>query len=392
MTLTVAGAIVFGYAVSLGLKYVAWTWIVDAHGRPILEDFVTLWAAGKTALGGMALMAYDGHAQHAAEAATVGHGFDGLLGWYYPPVFLFAAAALASLPYALAFLTWMAGTLALYAAVVAAIVRRRLAFLVACAAPWVVTTILPGQNGFLTASLVGLVLLQLEKRPALAGLVLGLLSYKPQFGILFPLALAAGGYWRAFGWAAFGTLLWNVLAAWVFGFATLGGFFHGLEISTQIHLATDGLGWNKVLSVYSLACALGTSAAAASSIQLVTTCALGAGVVAAWRSDLPYALKTALLAAAIPLATPYLLIYDLPILAVALAFLFRHRAFDRLEFAIMALGSASLFPLPSFPLPLPLFASLAVCAMAARRIYVVTLRNRISPSWATEATSLPSSE
>jgi hypothetical protein len=81
MTLTVAGAIAFGYVVSLVLKYAAWTWIVDAHGRPVLEDFVTLWAAGKLALGGAALSAYDVHAQHAAEAATAGHPFDGLLGW-----------------------------------------------------------------------------------------------------------------------------------------------------------------------------------------------------------------------------------------------------------------------------------------------------------------------
>ena len=209
---------------------------------------------------------------------------------------------------------------------------------------------------------------------------------------MFPLALAAGGYWRAFGWAAFATVFWNVLAGWVFGFGTLGAFFHALSLSAQIHLATNGLGWNKVLSVYGLTCALGGSTAAASFGQLVTTVTVGGAVVAAWRSDPPYALKAALLAAAIPLATPYLLIYDLPVLAVALAFLFRHRGFDRIEFAVMAFGAACLYPLPSVPLPLPMFASLAVTALVARRLYAVLPRTRISPSWATDATSLPSSE
>ena len=84
LTATIAGAVVFGYVVSLALKYFGYAWIVDAHGRPVLEDFVTLWAAGKSALGGMALDAYDSHAQHAAESATVGRGFVGLLGAALP--------------------------------------------------------------------------------------------------------------------------------------------------------------------------------------------------------------------------------------------------------------------------------------------------------------------
>ena len=54
-----------------------------------------------------------------------------------------------------------------------------------------------GQTGFLTAALLTGGVLCLERREALAGILFGLLAYKPQFGLLIPLVLVAGGYWRA---------------------------------------------------------------------------------------------------------------------------------------------------------------------------------------------------
>src|SRR5438105_147271 len=54
-----------------------------------------------------------------------------------------------------------------------------------------------GQNGFLTATLLGGGLIFLERRPILAGVLLGLLAYKPQFGLLIPLVLLATGRWTA---------------------------------------------------------------------------------------------------------------------------------------------------------------------------------------------------
>lgn len=392
MTLTVAGAIVFGYAFSLASKYFAYAWIVDAHGRPVLEDFAAFYAAGRSALHGAALSAYDPHAQHLAEVAVAGHEYDGALGWSYPPLFLFAAAALASFSYGVAFLTWIAVTFVCYASVTAMIAQRRLAFLVAAAAPWVVTAMLPGQNGFLTASLVGLVLLNLERRPGLAGLCLGLLTYKPQFGILFPFALAAGGYWRAFAWAAASALAANELAAAVFGVGTLTAFLHMLFGAAQSHLATNGLGWNKLLSVYGLVHALGGTGAVALLAQVGADIALAATIVTCWRARISYPLKAALLAASLPLATPYVLIYDLPTLAIALAFLFRDRGFDRTELALMICATPFLYPFPAIGLPLPIIGSFIVFAMAARRIYNARPRTRINPSWATDATSLPSLE
>ena len=55
--------------------------------------------------------------------------------------------------------------------------------------PTVFHNIQVGQNGFLTAALIGGVLEFMERRPAMAGVCLGLLTYKPQFGVLVPVAL-----------------------------------------------------------------------------------------------------------------------------------------------------------------------------------------------------------
>jgi hypothetical protein len=392
LVLVVAAGIVFGYAVSLVSLFFTHVWILDTQGRPQLQDFVAFWSAGKLALKGAAVAAYDPHAQHVAEAIAIGHDFPGALEWPYPPLFFFVVAPLALLPYATAFVLWCFATLAAYAATVAKISGRGDAWIVACAAPPVLAALMAGQNGLLTASLLGLSLLLLEKRPALAGLVVGLLSYKPQFGILFPLALAAGGYWRSFLWAGVSVVAANGMAAAVFGEGTLAGFLHAMSVTGDMRVAHAGMGWNKLQSLYSLLRALGLSATGAWSAQACLSAAIAIGVIAGWRARIPYVLKAAFLASAIPLATPYILVYDLPMLAVAAAFLYREKPFDKIETALLAATAPCVMGLLWLPIPSAFFASVAVGSIAVRRLYSAAPRTRISPSWVTEATSLPSSE
>jgi hypothetical protein len=356
-----------GYLGALAVTFTSHIWIIDTHGHPVLEDFVAFWTAGHQVLKGTAAAAYNVPVEHAAEVATIGHPFGGTLGWAYPPLFLFVAALLALVPYTASFLLWGATTLAVYAGVVAAVVGRPVAFLVACAAPWVLTALMPGQNGFLTAALVCASLLCLEKRPALAGVFLGLLSYKPQFGILFPLVLAFAGYWRTFACACACAIAMNLLAGATFGFDTLGAFVQALSSATQSHLAHAGLGWNKLQSVYGLLRSLAAPAEAAWGAQAVFSFVAAFAVVAYWRSDAPFALKAAVLACAVPLVTPYVFVYDLPVLAVTCAFLFRQRSFDRMELWLIAFTAPCIFAFLWVPFPTALFASLAVAAMVVRR-------------------------
>ena len=79
-----------------------------------------------------------------------------------------------------------------------AIVGHNLGILLALAAPMAFINALVGQNGFLTAALIGGALYLIPVRPVLAGICLGLLTYKPQYGLLFPIVLIAAGHWRVF--------------------------------------------------------------------------------------------------------------------------------------------------------------------------------------------------
>src|SRR5207248_10536536 len=122
----------------------------------------------------------------------------------YPPVYLILCAALAQLPYLVAFVAFIAVTLLLYLAVARHILDdgSGTALIALLAFPMVFWTIGLGQNAFLTAALFGLATLWIDCRPLVAGLLFGLLCYKPHFGLSVPIALAPGGYWRSFAAAA----------------------------------------------------------------------------------------------------------------------------------------------------------------------------------------------
>ena len=118
-----------------------------------LSDFVNVWAAGRTALAGHAAAVYDWPAHKLVEESAVGHPFDGYFGWHYPPTFLFVAAALAMLPYAIAYALWVFATFPAYLVAIRAIIGDRIGYLLAAAFPAVLSNFIVGQNGFLTAGL-----------------------------------------------------------------------------------------------------------------------------------------------------------------------------------------------------------------------------------------------
>ena len=54
-----------------------------------------------------------------------------------------------------------------------------------------------GQNSFLTGAILIAGITLLDRRPVLAGVLLGVLTYKPQLFLMVPVALLAGGHWKA---------------------------------------------------------------------------------------------------------------------------------------------------------------------------------------------------
>jgi len=298
-------------------------WIYDLSGRLEPTDFVNVWAAGRLVLDGHPALAYDWDVQRQVEVAVLGQDFSGNFAWHYPPPFLFVATFLAWFPYPMAFLGWMAISLLPYLAVMWAIVDRTFGLMLAVAFPMLFVNMMVGQNGFLTAALIGGTLYLLRTRPVLAGVCLGLLSYKPQYGLLFPIVLIAAGHWRVFISAGVTAVL-LAFASWLaFGTESWQAFFHWLPLSSQAFLTEGRAAWWKLQSLLALVRYLGGADQLAWALQWILTASVAAVLALMWRSRVPYTMKAAALATGTLLCTPYLYMYDMMVLAIPVAFLVR---------------------------------------------------------------------
>ncbi|MCW5685566.1 MAG: DUF2029 domain-containing protein [Pseudolabrys sp.] len=364
----VAIALVCGYATVLFGAWHGGQWLADPLGRPIANDFVNVWAAGDLVRQGVAADAYNWTLHKIAEVRALGYDFPDYYGWHYPPPFLAVAAVLAMLPYSVALTGWLAITLAAYLIVVGAILRPRAPLIVALAWPALVWNATAGQNGCFTAALIGATLLMLPTRPLVAGLCLGLLTYKPQFGLLFPLALMAAGQWRTIAVAAATAIVMALASLVAFGTAPWVAFLDGLGHTSDIVLRQGLADLNRLQSVFGLVRAHGGDMTLAWTLQGLTTAIAALAVIVVWRSRAPHALKAATLATGTLLATPYLYMYDLVILAVAVAFLIRDALPSRGEAALLGLAVIAILVFPYVTTHVGLIATLLVAALIARRL------------------------
>jgi hypothetical protein len=360
-------ALLVANAVYLAASFLQGSWILRPDGTGILTDFVTIWSAGKLALAGHAAAAYDWEVLQYTDQLTIGRPLDAYLAWPYPPPFLLVSAVLALLPYVSAFFVWIFGTFALYLVAVRAVVGERIGYALAAAYPVVLANFIVGQNGFLSAALIGGALVLLDRRPILAGVLLGLLTYKPHLGLLFPLALAVSGRWRVFGVAAVTGLLIAAVSFAAFG----ADAWHAFFVSTGRTMGADSWAdWGKLQSISGVVRALGGGERLAWIAQLCTIGIAGVVVASLWRGRAAYELKAAGLATATLFAAPHLLIYDLVILAIPLGYLIRlgrAEGFRRYELYGMGLACALAVLYPFVEAPIGFGAMLIVAVLIAQR-------------------------
>lgn len=297
----------------------------DRLGRPLGTDFANVYAAGTYVVGGEPYAPFNPPAQFAREQAIFGAATQ-FYGWHYPPFFLGVAALLALMPYALALALWQGATLVMYAWMMRGIARSngdndRLYLLLALAFPAAFINLGHGHNGFLTAAIFGGALLQLDRRPILSGIFFGLLAYKPQFGMLIPLVLAASGRWRTFISAAATVALLALAVTLAFGPEVWRAFLASTAFTREVVLEHGDTGWHKIQSVFSWVRMWGGGVDLAYAVQGGVSVAVAAALVWLWRSRASFERKAAALLIGTILATPYSLDYDLMLLAPAIAFL-----------------------------------------------------------------------
>jgi len=390
-------AIALLFASTAGFLYLVLTSTggVDLQGRPLGTDFSNVYAAGTYADEGNAAAAFDPPRQFSREQEIFGADTQ-FYGWHYPPFFLFVAAPLALLPYGLALAVWQAATLLLYLLTIRTIIAPlrearaisdSLWLLLALAFPAVLINIGHGQNGFLTAALMGSALVLLDRKPVLAGILFGLLVYKPQYGLMIPVALAASARWKTFAAAAATVVVLAVVITLVFGASIWSAFLASTEFTRSVVLEQGNTGWYKIQSVFAWARMWGASITIAYALQGLATIAAGIAVFRLWRSAAPFPAKAAALCLATILGTPYSFDYDMMVLAPAIAFLVvdgAKRGFAAYEKT--ALAALWLVPLLARSVAQLSFIPLGVPAMLAVFVLIVQRGARDSSTAAAEAT------
>ena len=357
--------------------------LIDRNSKPIGTDFSNVYAAGTLIWQGRPAEAYEPARQHAAEKAVFGGREVPFYGWLYPPFFFVVAFLVASLPYAWGLAIWLAASFAAYLAAMRAIAPRPETLLIAAAFPAVFINIGHGQNGFLTAALLGGALHWLDRRPWLAGVLIGLLAYKPQFGVLIPVALLAGGRWNTIGAAAA-----TVAALVAVSFVTLGGgvwhaFADSMTFTQTVVLEPGGIGWEKIQSAFSAMRMWGAGVRSAYAIQIALALMLAASLAWLWQSNAVFELKASALATASLLATPYVLDYDLVVLAVAIVFFVRHgmnRGFHDYEISLLA--AAWVMPLLSRAIAGVTGIPIGLLVLLGLYVFIVqrAVRDRLGPA------------
>lgn len=348
--------------------------------RPMLTDFTSLYAAAILVREQPAADLYRPGEMYRASLLGAQAAYDGNLSenqaraigmhpWMYPPSFILVAAPLALLPYLPALLFWLAATAVPYLMAMRHILRGPEFWLIAFGAPPVFYNMIYGQSGFLIAGLIGLGLALLREKPVLAGILIGLASVKPHFGVLIPFALICGMHWRAF-WSATATVVASVLAsALILGldpwygfigtlFANLRGFEAGIykwwimpSVMGALHQAGADLAW------------------AARGQMLATAAMLGTVIWAWWRSPLREErpeLQSAILCTATLLAVPMVYLYDQVLLIPVIAWLWRdmhHRGYRLWEPLLMAVATLGLLSAIELGRLGPIYATLATLAL-----------------------------
>lgn len=345
-------------------------WIIDDKGLGIPTDFVNVWSAGKLALQGHAAQAWDWTIQKNLQIEILGQSYPGNFAWHYPPPFLFVAALLASVPYVAAYMAWPLISFVPFALVMRGLVGNSFGWILAAAFPVVLVNALIGQNGFLTAALIGGTLYLMPIRPVLSGICLGLLSYKPQYGILFPLVLIVAQQWTVFVTAAIVAVLMAIASCAVFGVDAWLAWWQWLPMASQAFLSEGRAPWGKMQSIFATVRYFDGTEHFAWICQWTMTALVACALVALWRSRVRYSIKAAGLATGTLLATPYLFLYDVMVLAIPVALMVRvglASGFRRYELPALGLILALLFVYPLVGAPTGFAATLVMTAMIAGR-------------------------
>jgi alpha-1,2-mannosyltransferase len=295
-------------------------------------DYMVYWGAAQSALDGRMALIYDGAGFTQFLNERFADWISGPLTFHpfvYPPHFLLLLIPFGLLPFGLSYAVFIGLTAMALAGAVACIVRARDERLIIGAAlllsPAASVTAITGQNAFLTVALLVAGVALAERRPVVAGLLLAVLSCKPQFWPMAPLALAAAGQWRAFAAMTAGLLALALASVFAFGLAPWQAWL-GELLAPPASFQDQWRQWSVLWGDDVFACAslLGASGTLAWTAQLAAGLGAAACVIRCFMRYSAHPLRFPLLLAAAAFAAPHLQGYDTMLLATAALLFLAH--------------------------------------------------------------------
>lgn len=283
----------------------------------VLTDFDAFHIAGTLAAHGQASSAYQASEMMAEQRAIT--GTSSFMPWTYPPPYTLLMEGLASLPVGTAYLLFVSTSFLFYLAVLRRISGAYLPGVLIAIAPSILLIIRSGQNGFLTAALVGAFLVSFRNKQGLAGIPLGLMCVKPHLAVGIALLALLDRRWKTMAVAGVIASAAMLIATVAFGITIWAAFFGGLREASQF-LAAGYYQLFRMSSAYAFVKSLGGSAEVALALHIVVAVTSIAVLVQKWRSDCSWRILASTTCTASLLISPYNYDYDLAILGVAIAF------------------------------------------------------------------------
>lgn len=307
---------------------------LDVTGQQIGRDFINVWAAPQLAFEGRIETLFDMNGYHEAIGALFGHRLP-FHNWSYPLFTLPLFWPLAQLPYFVALAVWTLGLWGAFAAITLSQVERPNRFYALLAllfAPACLINVVSGQNGFLSAALMLAGVICLDRRPVVAGILFGLLAFKPQLAFVLPFTLFALGAWRVMAATILTAIVLVVGSVALFGIEPWQHYFDVTGVYQVLLLQNfQGFYTTMMVSVFAGARTFGLSYSGAMAIQIAVALAVLVGVYFAVRRTTDPCRRAFVLASAAPLLTPYAFNYDLTALAAALIWTLERRLSYRSE-------------------------------------------------------------
>ncbi len=306
-------------------------------GHPFL-DFEDFQLVGSMALHGRIAEAYASYSMFLAQTANGAAG--NFLPWTYPPQFDLVVAGLAAIPQTWGYVLLVLLPLAAYLWLIWRLAGRQAAAVVVAMAPAILICVICGQNGFLTAALIGFfALLSLNGR-SLAGLPLGLMAIKPHLGLTLGLQALAAGRWRLLALALAVVALSSAAATLAFGPAVWSQFLVAAETAGG-NLRAHVYPLFRMVSLYALLKPLGVPPGLALAAQLGLAFAAALGLLWTIRRGAEPRLTLGVAVLGALAISPYAYDYDVPILGIGLALLAPPLAarLRRGEWALLWLGA-----------------------------------------------------